>query len=84
MKSTHIALITGGSRGLGKNAALHLGRAGVDVIVTYRTQKDEAAAVVRELESMGRTAELLQLDVAQTKHFEAFAVALQGTLRSRW
>lgn len=84
MKSTHIALITGGSRGLGKNAALHLGRAGVDVIVTYRTQKDEAAAVVRELESMGRTAALLQLDVAQTKHFEAFAVALQGTLRSRW
>ncbi|RZA10204.1 MAG: SDR family NAD(P)-dependent oxidoreductase, partial [Lysobacteraceae bacterium] len=51
--SPRIALITGGSRGLGRNAALHVARAGIDVILTYRSQQAEAEAVVREIEAMG-------------------------------
>ena len=54
-----IALITGGSRGLGRNAALHVARSGTAVILTYRSQAAEAQAVVAEIEALGRlTAEL--------------------------
>jgi len=48
-----IALITGGSRGLGRNAAVHLARRGIDSIVTYRSQKGEAQAVVDEIRALG-------------------------------
>ncbi|PZQ60598.1 MAG: short-chain dehydrogenase, partial [Variovorax paradoxus] len=47
--ATPIALITGGSRGLGRNAALHLARAGVDIVLTYRSSAGEAQAVVQEI-----------------------------------
>jgi len=42
MNSTKIALVTGGSRGLGKDMALALGRKGMDVILTYRNNESEA------------------------------------------
>ncbi|RWG64407.1 SDR family NAD(P)-dependent oxidoreductase, partial [Mesorhizobium sp.] len=42
MTTRAIALITGGSRGLGRNTALNLARKGVDVILTYRSRADEA------------------------------------------
>ena len=47
--NSKIALITGGSRGLGKSAALALARAGQDVVITYHSKADEAAAVVAEI-----------------------------------
>jgi NAD(P)-dependent dehydrogenase (short-subunit alcohol dehydrogenase family) len=75
-----IALITGGSRGLGRNAALHLARAGTDVIVTWHTGRDAAAAVVAEIEGLGRKAAALHLDVAEAGSFAAFAATLAGTL----
>lgn len=89
MNAHRIALITGGSRGLGKNAALHLARPralgaeskSTDVIVTYHAQRDEAAAVVREVEAFGRKAAMLQLDVGNAKSFGDFAGTLQRTLR---
>jgi len=49
---TKIALITGGSRGLGRNAALKLAARGVDIILTYRSRADEAAAVVAQIEAL--------------------------------
>ena len=74
MKHTNkIALITGGSRGLGRNTALKLARDGADVILTYRERKDEGQAVLAEIEKLGRKAALLQLDVANTGGFDAFA-----------
>ena len=81
---TRIALITGASRGLGRNAALHVARAGIDVILTYRSQQAEADAVVREIEAMGRRAIALQLDVAQSAGFAAFAHAVRQALAAHW
>jgi len=53
---TKIALVTGGSRGLGRNAALHITANGGDVILTYRSNRAEADAVVAQIEKSGRKA----------------------------
>jgi NAD(P)-dependent dehydrogenase (short-subunit alcohol dehydrogenase family) len=75
-----IALITGASRGLGRSMALHLAAAGVDIIGTYRTGADEAAAVAREVGARGRRTAMLPLDVGQSGTFAAFADTLAGVL----
>src|SRR3954471_11010321 len=78
---TKIALITGANRGLGRSAAEHLANDGVDVILTYREHADEAREVVAELEARGRRAAALQLDLAATASFPAFADAVRDVLR---
>lgn len=82
--TTPIAIVTGGSRGLGKNTALHLARRGTDVILTYRSQQGEAQAVVAEIEALGRRAVALPLDVSDSSSFEAFATAVRAALASHW
>jgi NAD(P)-dependent dehydrogenase (short-subunit alcohol dehydrogenase family) len=67
-----IALITGASRGLGKNAALHLAAQGIDIIGTYHSKADEAQALVAEIEGNGGKAAMLQLDVSDSASFDAF------------
>lgn len=79
-----IALVTGASRGIGRSTALSLAAHGVDVIVTYLSSADEAAAVVDEIKSMGRLAVALQLDVGAAHTFADFAGNLQIALRSTW
>jgi NAD(P)-dependent dehydrogenase (short-subunit alcohol dehydrogenase family) len=79
-----IALITGGSRGLGKSAALHLARKGIDVILTYQSKQAEALAVVAEIEAMGGRAVALALDVAQIATFPTFTQTLRETLQRDW
>jgi NAD(P)-dependent dehydrogenase (short-subunit alcohol dehydrogenase family) len=79
-----IALITGASRGLGKNAALHLAAQGVDIIGTYNSKADEAQALVADIERLGARAVMLQLDVSQSEHFEAFATQVADVLHSRF
>lgn len=82
---THsIVLITGGSRGLGRSAALHLAQRGVDVILTYKGNRAEAQSAVREIEALGRRAMALQLDVGDSKSFPAFAAAIKKTLADTW
>lgn len=81
---TPIAIVTGGSRGLGKNAALHIARQGSDVILTYRSQQAEADATVAEIERMGRRAVALQLNVADSSSFGAFAAQVKQTLAQHW
>lgn len=76
-----IALVTGGSRGLGKNMALALSRKGIDVILTYHSQKEEAEAVVAEIQSAGQKAATLQLDAGNVKSFDAFIAQLQEVLK---
>ena len=68
-----IAIVTGGSRGLGRNMALHLARAGHDVIVTYKSRQDEAHEVQKQVEALGRKAAVLPLDAGDTASFAAFA-----------
>ncbi|OYQ04529.1 short-chain dehydrogenase [Pseudomonas mandelii] len=82
--NTKIALITGASRGLGKNAALHLAAQGVDIIGTYNSKADEAQALVADIERLGARAVMLQLDVSQSEHFEAFATQVADVLHSRF
>ena len=81
---TRIAVITGGNRGLGRAAALALADDDTDIVLTYRSGSDEAAALVAELEGLGRTAAALRLDTTDTDSFAAFADDLQQTLRERW
>ncbi|WP_343573254.1 SDR family oxidoreductase [Pseudomonas sp.] len=76
-----IALITGASRGLGRNAALHLAAAGVDIIGTYRSQANEAQAVAAEIEQRGGRALMLSLDVADSASFDAFVQQVRDGLR---
>ncbi|QRY78124.1 SDR family oxidoreductase [Pseudomonas sp. PDNC002] len=76
-----IALITGASRGLGRNAALHLAAAGVDIIGTYRSQADEAHVVAAEIEQHGGRAVMLPLDVANSASFDAFVEQVRAALR---
>ena len=83
-QSSKIALITGGSRGLGRNTAIHLARSGVDVVLTYHSNKAEADAAVAEIEALGRKAVALQLDTADVGSFDGFASALRETLANNW
>jgi NAD(P)-dependent dehydrogenase (short-subunit alcohol dehydrogenase family) len=79
-----IALITGGNRGIGRSAAIHLAKDGVDSVITYRSHADEAADVVAEIEALGRQAAALQLDTGDSSTFEAFAGSLASTLQADW
>jgi NAD(P)-dependent dehydrogenase (short-subunit alcohol dehydrogenase family) len=77
--SKHLVVITGGSRGLGRSAALHLARAGVDSIFTYRDNLAQAQATVAAVAQAGATAVALQLDVADASSLDAFAAAVRDT-----
>lgn len=79
-----IALVTGSSRGLGRNIALQLARSGADVVVTYRTGRDEGEAVAAEIRALGRKAVALQIDTARADTFADFAAALKTTLETTW
>ncbi len=79
-----IALITGGSRGLGKNEALQLADFGSDVIITYRSKKDEADQVVEEIKAKGQKAVALQLDVADVSSFDSFFNSVSEALSENW
>ena len=80
MTQNKIAIVTGGSRGLGKDMALSIARKGLDVILTFNSKKAEAEAVVKEIEKLGQKAVVLQLDVADTKGFESFFAEIQNAL----
>jgi NAD(P)-dependent dehydrogenase (short-subunit alcohol dehydrogenase family) len=82
--TTPIALVTGGSRGLGKNTALHLARNGSDVLLTYRSQAAEAQAVVAEIKALSRRAVALQLDTGNSASFAEFAAQVKGALANIW
>ena len=82
--STPIVLITGGSRGLGRSAALAAARSGIDVVLTYRQQVGDAQAVVAEIQVLGRRAVALPLDVGDVRSFDAFAAQLSQALQANW
>ncbi|KAM3096581.1 SDR family NAD(P)-dependent oxidoreductase [Phormidesmis sp. 146-12] len=82
--NTKIALVTGASRGLGKNTALALAKKGVDVIVTYHSSEAEANSVVSAIAEIGGKAAALQLDTSSTKTFDEFVAHIKQTLQDQW
>ena len=76
-KNKKIALVTGGSRGLGKDMALQLAEKGLDVIITYNTRKDDAQELVKQIEGVGQNAAALQLNTGEIKSFGDFANQLK-------
>ena len=83
-QTTKITLVTGGSRGLGRNTALSIARHGGDVVVTYQSRAEDAQAVVAEIKTLGRKALALQLDAGKVSGFAPFADRLKRALRETW
>jgi len=81
MKRNKIALVTGGSRGLGKDMVKSLVKKGIDVIFTYNTKKEEGFAVVKEIEQSGQKAAALQFNVEDVKSFDKFIKEVGSTLK---
>lgn len=71
-QQTKIALVTGGSRGLGKNMCIALAKKGIDIIFTYHTNKQEADNVINEIKALGRSAVALSLDTRNITSFDNF------------
>jgi NAD(P)-dependent dehydrogenase (short-subunit alcohol dehydrogenase family) len=82
MMEKKIALVTGGSRGLGKNMALKLAEKGIDVVLTYFSKEEEALLVVSQIEQAGQKAAALQLNAADVKSFDAFFEKLKEVLKN--
>jgi NAD(P)-dependent dehydrogenase (short-subunit alcohol dehydrogenase family) len=83
-KKNKIALVTGGSRGLGKDMALRLAEKGIDVIITYNSKADDAQNVVTQIEQSGQKAAALQLNTGDIKSFDAFIDKLKETLNGKF
>ena len=81
---TKITLVTGASRGLGRNTALSIARQGGDVVLTYQSRGEDAQAVVVEIEAMGRKAVAFQLDTGDVAAFAPFAGRLRTALHDTW
>lgn len=82
--SNKIAIVTGGSRGLGKNAVEKLAARGIDVILTYHSQADAAQAVVQSVEALGGKAVAIQLNAGESGGFDAFVAQVKAQLKRVW
>lgn len=79
--TSKVALVTGGSRGLGRSIASRLAESGVDVLITYRTDEGRAASVIDELEKAGVNAGKLRFDVTDFDQYSAFVESVRELLR---
>ncbi len=84
MNRTKIAIVTGGSRGLGKNSALKIAGNGIDLVITYHNNKEKADEVVAEITKMGRKATAIQLDTSNVKAFPTFVEKLTAYLNKEY
>lgn len=79
-----IALVTGGSRGLGKDMALSLAKKGIDVIITFNSNRVEAEKVADRIRELGQKAHTLQFDVSEIKALDSFLIRVQAALKETW
>src|SRR4029078_6382555 len=78
-----IALVTGGSRGLGKNMAIALAKKGNDVVLTYNSNKAAADEVVAEIEKLGKNGYALHLDTSNIGEFDSFIKTFTELLKQK-
>ncbi|ANI88537.1 short-chain dehydrogenase [Arachidicoccus ginsenosidimutans] len=83
MSTQKIALVTGGSRGLGRDMAINLAKKGIDVVLTYNSNKTEADKVVATIQSLGQKAIAFQLDAGNVKSFDAFLKDVTDHLKEK-
>jgi NAD(P)-dependent dehydrogenase (short-subunit alcohol dehydrogenase family) len=81
--SNKIALVTGGSRGLGKNMAINIAKKGIDVVLTYHSNKEEADNVVKKIEVLGQKAAAFQLDAGNVSSFDNFIATVTAHLQEK-
>ena len=79
-----LVLLTGGSRGLGKESALQLAKKGFDVIITFQSNKVEAENVAKAINDIGKKSAILQLDVSKSESFDEFVSNLKETLNKNF
>ncbi len=84
MSKEKIALVTGGSRGLGEDMAINLAQKGLNILLTYRSNKEEADKTVSEIEKIGQKAYALQLDVAESQSFDGFVDEVKKVVSSHF
>lgn len=84
MKQRKIVLVTGGSRGLGKDMALQLANKGLDIVLTYQHQKDQAEEVAASIRNIGQLAATIQLNVSESSRFDTFVTTLKATLEKEF
>ena len=82
--SVKIALVTGGSRGLGKEMTISLAKKGMDVILTYRSNENDAQQTKKEVESLGQKSATLHLDMNDFKSLDSFVQRVISTLQTEW
>jgi NAD(P)-dependent dehydrogenase (short-subunit alcohol dehydrogenase family) len=82
--ATKIAIITGGSRGLGRNTALSLAKRGVDSIITYNSNSAAADSAVAAIREYGRKAVALRLDCGEVASFDGFIGEVRRVLQENW
>lgn len=80
--SNKVALVTGGSRGLGRDMAIQLAKKDFDIIITYNSNNEAAAKVVEEVKAIGKSAIALQLDVAKTGSYDVFVSQVKEKLKN--
>jgi NAD(P)-dependent dehydrogenase (short-subunit alcohol dehydrogenase family) len=79
-----IAVVTGGSRGLGRDMALQLAANGVDTIITYQSQKESADAVIKQIEERGNKAIAIQFDSSSMSSINGFVDQIKSSLQQKW
>src|SRR5690349_11618028 len=82
--NTKIALVTGASRGLGRNTALSLAQKGIDVVITYHSNRTEADSAVAAIQELGRKAVALRLDTSNVSSFDTFVRDFTTALQDNW
>lgn len=82
MNTNRTAVVTGGSRGLGRNMAVALAKKGTDVVITYNSNKAAADEVLEEIRSLGRKAAAFRLNTADTGSFPGFIEQLSAWLQA--
>ena len=75
---TKIAVVTGGSRGLGRDMAISIAKKNIDVILTYNSNKESAEEVVVEIERSGQKAYAIKFDVSDLKSYDNFIFTSKG------